>query len=263
MPMYWKWGIAVEQRGLSGPEATNYESVVRMELGWIEATDVGHLLLWAIAREVLKAPPNQLATFHGTPQPGQLTRGVLVQPYIGGQCDAQEGNAIVYFSPYSALGPCWELLLRVNRNRGLYPQEILFHELVHAFRDASGFGQDLNPLQGGLAGYGDPEEFIAILVSNIFMTDPSNTRSDRLGLRKDWKGSHKLAPGLSGSFEFFQSSWDTFDLVDQFCQENPWFTKKLAEINASFNPIAAYYHDSDKARDNSRSVSAINRDLSH
>ena len=39
--MYWKYGIAIEQVGLTGHEATNYESVVKMQLGWIEATDVG------------------------------------------------------------------------------------------------------------------------------------------------------------------------------------------------------------------------------
>ena len=48
--MYWNYGIAVEQIGLIGAEALNYESVVRMQLAWIDATDVGKLLFRAIAR---------------------------------------------------------------------------------------------------------------------------------------------------------------------------------------------------------------------
>ena len=42
--MYWKYGIAIEQRGLIGPEALNYIPVVKMQLGWIDKTDVGKLL---------------------------------------------------------------------------------------------------------------------------------------------------------------------------------------------------------------------------
>ncbi|HEY7427804.1 MAG TPA: hypothetical protein VH682_26470 [Gemmataceae bacterium] len=93
--MYWKYGIAIKQVGLTGSQAQNYESVVKMHLSWIEETDVGGLLFRAIAREVLDAPPNQLANFGLPVQPGVPTRGVLIRPYTGGDCNAQENNAIV------------------------------------------------------------------------------------------------------------------------------------------------------------------------
>jgi hypothetical protein len=32
-------------------------------------------------------------------------------------------------------------------------------------------------------------------------------------------------------------------LVERFCRENPAFTKNLAQVKASFNPIAAFYQD--------------------
>jgi hypothetical protein len=258
--MYWKYGIAVEQIGLTGPEATNYESVVRMQLSWIEETDVGKLLFRGIARQVLDAPPHRLAKFNVAAQPGEPTRGVLVRPYAGGDCNAEEDKAIVWYSPYTFLGPCWKKLLRVTKNRGLYPQEVLFHELVHALRDASGFGKALAPLGGGLKGYEDAEEFISVVVTNIYMTDPSNKRADRVGLRRD-HGFGKLGPELSDSLAFYQSSWGTFDLIEQFCQDHSWFTERLAEIKATFNPIAAYYHEKAEARSRSKSLAGIVRDI--
>jgi hypothetical protein len=170
-------------------------------------------------------------------------------------------NGYVDFSPYVFFGPCWHRLLSATKNRGLYPQEMLFHELVHALRDASGFGSALSPFSGGLKGYKNTEEFLAVVVTNIFMMDPSNKRADRVGLRRDHHRHYKLDAALADSLEFFKSSRDTFAQIDQFCKDNKWFTKRLAETKATFNPIAAYYHDKDTARKNSNSVAATGRDL--
>ena len=159
------------------------------------------------------------------------------------------------------VGPCWHLLQSVTTNRGLLPHELLFHELVHALRDASGFGQALGALRGGLRWYDNLEEFIAVVVTNIYMTDPSNKRADHVGVRRDHHHFNKLGTGLADSLDFFKTSRDTFGRIDQFCTDNPWFTQKLAETKATFNPIAAYYHDKDTARRNSQSATAILRDL--
>ncbi|HMI14770.1 MAG TPA: hypothetical protein VK526_00215, partial [Bradyrhizobium sp.] len=93
--MYWKWGIAIEQSQLTGPEAQNYESVVRMYLGWIEATAVGQVLLQGIARNVLNGNAVNLAPFKGPVLPGYPTRGVLIQPYLLNKCNATEGSSVV------------------------------------------------------------------------------------------------------------------------------------------------------------------------
>ncbi len=258
--MYWKYGIAIEQEGLTGPAATNYIPVVKMYLSWLEQTEVGNLLFRAIAREILDAPGALLTKFKTPAQPGFPTRGVRIVPYLGGDCNAEEAGGEVSFSPGSFLGPCWRTMLRVTKNRGLYPQELLFHELVHALRDVSGYGNSLAPLSGGLVGYGDTEEFIAILVTNILMSDPTNKRADGLGLRRD-HGKGKLHPWLSDSLDFYRSSRDTFKLIDEFCSENDWFAEKLSEIKTTFNPLTVYYNDQDKARETSRSVVALVRDL--
>ena len=188
-----------------------------------------------------------------------MTRGVRIRPYTGGDCDAAEGGSAVEYSPWLQ-GPCSHVWTRVNKNRGVLPHEVLFHELVHALRDAAGHGNSLAPLSGGLAGYQNTEELIAVVVTNVFMTDPTNKRADRVGLRRD-HGFGKLAPDLSGSLEFFASSHDAFPRIEQFCHEDAWFAQRLAETKATFNPIAAYFHDQANARSKSSSVSALVRDV--
>lgn len=257
--MYWNYGIAVEQIGLIGAEAQNYESVVRMQLAWIDATDVGKLLFRAIARNVLEARSHHLAKFNTPPQPGIPTRGVLVRPYLGGLCNAQEGNSTVWYTPYLQ-GPCGHLWTDVTLNRGMLPHEVLFHELVHALRDAAGHGTSLAPLTGGLAGYRNTEELIAVVVTNIFMTDPSNARSDRVGLRKD-HGFGKLESSRENALEFFRSSHDAFHRIEQFCREDRWFTERLAETKATYNPVMVYYHFQTAARKASNSAGATVRDF--
>jgi len=202
-----------------------------------------------------------LAEFKDPRSPGEPDYGVLIQPYVDGDSDeAEENYTVVSFTPYVCGGRCYRQLRNVTRNRGYYPWETLFHELVHAFREAAGFGW-FKRLSGGLAGYDSREEFIAVLVTNIYMSDPTNKRADHVGLRRDHADFRKLEPELSDSLGFFQSSEDTFVQVEQFCRENLWFTKHLAEVKATFNPIAAYYHNPDEARKRSKSFEAFRHDF--
>ena len=89
--------------------------------------------------------------------------------------------------------------------------------------------------------YEDEEEFIAVLVTNIYLTDPSNKAHSNL--RRDHISFKRLESDLTESFTFFRSSVSTYRLVEKFCRENPAFTKNLAEVKASFNPLAAFYKD--------------------
>ena len=256
--MYWKYGIAIEQRGLTGHEKQNYASVVRMHLEWIESTDVGSLLLRAIAREVLNAAPASLVRFTEPVKPGEPSRGVLIRPYLGGECNAQQLNAQLWYTPYLQ-GPCGHIWANITENRGAYPHEILFHEMVHALRDAAGHGKSLAQLTDGLKGYGDAEELFAVVTANIYMSDPTNKRSDKLGMRKD-HGLGTLEAHLADSFGFYKSSRDAFRLMKQFCTEDAWFTSQLAKTKANFNPVAAYYDDPAEAEKNSNSFTAKVRD---
>ena len=259
--MYWKYGIALERIGLLGFERQNWESVVRMHLRWIEETAVGGLLLRCIAREVLAAAPGTtLRKFTHPAQPGEPTEGVLVVPYTDGDCNAAQLNGKVLYTPYLQ-GPCGHIWTRVSRNRGLLPHEILFHELVHALRDVAGHGNSTTPLTGGLQKYGNTEELIAVVVTNIFMSDPSNTRADHVGVRADHDNFAKASPELASSLGFFKSSLDAFSRIEQFCTEDRYFAERLSEVPATFNPVAAYFHDQATARSNSASFRAVVRDI--
>ncbi len=256
--MYWKYGIAIEQRGLTGPEALNYIPVVRMQLGWIDDTDVGKLLFRAIAREILSAAPANLAAFSGTAQPGEPTRGVLVQPFLRGTCNAAARAAVASYTPWLQ-GPCDHLWSSPVLNRGFLPHELLFHELVHTLRDAAGHGNRRARLTGALWKFKNLEEFAAVLTTNIFMSDPTNGRADKTGLRKDHH-TGRLENEFADSLGFYKLSAGVFPNIDQFCTEDPWFTSRLAEVPSTFNPIHAYYHNRAEARKNSASPQAAARD---
>lgn len=90
------------------------------------------------------------------------------------------------------------------------------------------------------------------------MSDPSN--HSKTGLRRDHTGFTKLEPELSASFGFYRSSKNAFTLIDQFCRENPAFTKWISEVKAPFNPIAAHYADKAKAQAMSNGTLAMVRD---
>jgi len=252
-----KYGIQISPAGLAGPAALSFESNTRKHLSWIDGTKVGRLLLQGIG-------------WHARNNPGNLAGGVIsIQPYTGTDCNATVGNTVsgatgwsqpvVNYSPsvFHKSGACYTQLTHANTNRGLYPDELLFHELVHAFRGASARFRAF-PVNGGLTNYTGTEEFIAVLTTNIYISDPSN--GSKTGLRRDHLGFGKLEAGLTGSFEFFKSSKNAFTLVEQFCTENPSFTKWISGVRAPFNPIAAYYQDKVKARNYSSSAVALLRD---
>ena len=252
-----QYGINIAPAGLAGAQAASYEHNVRKHLSWIDGTKVGRLLLKAIA-------------WHVRNNPGNFAGGVLtIQPYTAGGCNATENNSTstgtgwsqptVNYSPgvFNHSGACYTQLKKAATNRGLYPDELLFHELVHGFRGAAARFRAF-PASGGLANYDGTEEFIAVLTTNIYVSDPSN--GSKTGLRRDHHGFAKLEEGFAGSFEFFRSSKNAFTLVDQFCTENPAFTRWIAGVRAPFNPIAAYYGDKAKAQRFSNGAVALVRD---
>lgn len=237
--------ITINPQGLNAGAATTYSNKVREHLLWIYKTKTGKILLDAIK-------------FHGLP--------VEIRPYTGGDCNALGGGelvggawrGVVMYSPdtFSLHGAC--SATKTEANRGLYWDEILFHELVHVFRNVSN-KWNTPPLGFGLHRYTNNEEFIAVLVTNIYISDSSN--KIKSGLRADHQTFNPLSTDFDEPFEFFSSSTQTFNLVEKFCKENPGFTKKVANDLAAtvFNPLADYYASPDTAR--KRSQNAVQRDV--
>jgi hypothetical protein len=253
-----KYSLKIDPLGLSGVAAGVYEYKVREHLTWIDCTTVGRLLLNSIA-------------WHARNTPANLQDGsVPIQPYTGAACNATINHKtltrtgwsqpVVNYSPdvFTVHGACYASLQKDETSRGLLPDEVLFHELVHALRGTSAQYMSLIPLSGGLKRYESREEFIAVLVTNIYITDP--TKKSKSGLRRDHIQNTPLEKGLDGSFEFYRSARNAYAQIAQFCNENHGFTKALASVKTRFNPIAAYYQDKEKAYRMSNSAIAYVRD---
>jgi hypothetical protein len=99
-----------------------------------------------------------------------------------------------------------------------------------------------------------------VLVTNIYITDPSN--KSHSNLRRDHVSFKTLESDVAESFTFFRSSVSTYRLVEKFCRQNPAFTENLAEVKASFNPIAAFYKDPMQAWIYANSRASESRDAS-
>ena len=237
--------ITINPQGLTGRAATNYVNKVREHFNWIYLTKTGKILLNSIK-------------FHKIP--------VVIRPYTGGDCNALGGGetvggvfrGVVMYSPdtFSLHGAC--SATKSTPNRGMLWDEILFHELVHVLRNVSK-KWNKPPLGFGLHRYDDNEEFIAVMVTNIYISDRSN--KIKTGLRADHQSFNPLSPDFDEAFEFFSSSTQVFRLIQQFCMDNPGFTLRLANdvADAPFNPLADYYANPDKARE--KSQNAVKRDI--
>ena len=131
--------------------------------------------------------------------------------------------------------------------------EVLLHELVHAFRHATG-KLDKQGLDNGLAFYEDNEEFNAVLMQGIYASERKTP------VRASHFGKYELHREFDTSISFFKQSTEAFKWVEKFCNDHPGFTRRLATIPLRFNPIRAYYLFSPQAKRMARSVFAKESD---
>jgi len=151
---------------------------------------------------------------------------------------------MVRFTPTNGRSPCGAEIRK--KQPASLPHEMLFHELVHSLRRISGKMHRFSLWGNGtLSGQGNNEEFIAIMVTNIFISDVTNAY--KTGLRDDWLSHSPLDPALAESYRFFALGTKAFNLIATFCDDNPGFTQMLSKVRAHFNPIAAYYKNRRKA----------------
>ena len=134
------------------------------------------------------------------------------------------------------------------------PHERLFHELVHALRNITE-KTSYKHLRGGLKGYEEVEEFIAVLVTNIYAS-----AGGKKVLRADWKGHRRLDCAFDGSLEYFRQGSMTYPIVADFYAANKAFCLLLANIKARFNPIRAFVENTEQARRYSEGDTAKHRD---
>jgi hypothetical protein len=114
---------------------------------------------------------------------------------------------------------------------GWGPDEVLFHELVHAARIV---GFDDGPL--------DEEEFFAVLITNIYMSEKGKSYTD---LRYRYSAfSRGFYPYEILPMVYLlqkDKDKDHYELIDKFCKQHPNMAPMIAKASAGFNPIRDYF----------------------
>ena len=95
------------------------------------------------------------------------------------------------------------------------------------------------------------QEFLAILATNIFISDVTNKY--KTSLRGAWINHPKLEEQFDDSFAFFSLDTRVYSLVWRFVCENRGYAQMLSQIRARFNPIAAILRNPRKAFENGES----------
>jgi hypothetical protein len=156
---------------------------------------------------------------------------------------------------YAAGGNCYKK--HSNRQISSYTpsvEEVLFHELIHAVRFVSNTLKLDYASTKGLTLYENKEEFIAVVVTNIYQSEVKGN------LRAGHRRFLNLDDQLKDSFEFYKASSLTYTYMEYFCKTNPHFTKRLCRLKVPFNPVHAFYHDKKKCQDFANSKEALARD---
>lgn len=222
--------ITINPVGLADAAAARYRRDVREHLTWIHRTVSGRILLNCIKRPTypIEIRPHPVAECNAVGGGEQKTAG---GPWTG----------VVTYTPFefSAHGSCSRL--PAGQTSGRLWDEILFHELVHVFRNATGRWNKAPALSFGMRQYDDNEEFIAVLCTNIYVSDRSNRIKS--GLRAGHSDFSPMGAADAARFGLYTSSQNAFALVKQFCLDNPIFTKALSDrlADVEYNPIADYY----------------------
>src|SRR5262249_1322363 len=121
--------------------------------------------------------------------------------------------------------------------KGIYgskPDESLFHELVHGLRDMEGHDNS-EPALDDLKGYDNREDFLVIVVTNIYISAKTNAQDNQL-LRANHRGHDPLPKSLSTGEGFLRGAGNLGMLVSYYNQEFYLF-QSLALVDCVFNPI--------------------------
>ena len=211
-----KWDYIAD----SSPQAVHYEGRVRALLSYIRANTLGHCLL------------TLLRTGGSLP--------IWVIPYDSDQIEfLGDGNANVTWAPQAYVGMravrvaySFDMFIYASwgKELGSRADEVLFHEMVHAYRHANPKVRMKQEVT--LPGYADHEEFLAHQMSNVY-------RSTR-GAKKFNLDYKKKAVATAAECEAaLKSSNLLMDALALFLDSDP-LTKAVARMKTLYNPFADF-----------------------
>jgi hypothetical protein len=120
---------------------------------------------------------------------------------------------------------------------GSLPDEVLVHEMVHALREMEG-RENPYPTEDGLRGYDNEEEWLAVVISNIYISAKYQGEAGKDKLRADHHGFHPLKPPLNSSVGFLADAGNNRLLNIYYLTEQPLFSF-VGAVPAAFNPFRA------------------------
>ena len=158
------------------------------------------------------------------------------------------------FNPdvYMSGSPCYR---HKHRSHGKESDQVLFHELIHAHRAASWLIPNEDKLLAGLSGYQNAEEFLAVVLTNIYISETKGR-----GLRADYYSWDELSGPLSTSIGFFGNSPQVLYILKQFARDQEFLFDELAKVKAQFNPLAAMKDHPDEVENVSYSRNSMERE---
>lgn len=248
---------AFRPTGLSDIDQANYEQQVHDIIAAFSKTSTGSCLLAQLAGSITVHPQSRDMLYAGSMPlnwvnatakgilPGITEYNVSTDTFATQQMARSVGtgkgsDSMVFFTPS---------IYTVDHGPGSLGDEVLLHEMVHALRETMGMHHGIltvhNPVDKC---YDNDEEFYAILVANIYMSEKTkncqrlcaNHHPLRVGSKVEM--SNLLFTGRVDDFAdpkiFYREYRD--DLRD-FCKEMSSFTLSLADVSAPFNPLRELY----------------------
>jgi hypothetical protein len=231
----------------SYPTAHEYENALTMILNRITRWASGNALIREIERtpRILKIVPLAFGNFNAYTGPvsssGGTAKGATVKDGEGkpvGEVPVTGfgtgTSCILQFDPVTWIAYCKDGIKHKCDNAGAKPDEVLVHEMTHATRAMRGL---LNSMPLG-SNYDTEEEFLAILVANIYISESGRPED----LRLDHHGSAQLRDNTDAAFlPARDPNAYRYRLIDQFIRQQPKLTADLARVQCPFNPLRRYY----------------------
>ncbi len=212
---------------------TILNKIENVKTGRIVLESIGAGVKWVAIERLLDA--NE-CNAHGGPRPQVKFGGVVKFNadvfHLGGRCVQMKNGPIHVHKP------------------GQRYDEVFFHELIHARRGALGLRAP-DAFTGGMFRFTNLEEFLAVLVTNVYISDVTNKPSRFL--RAGHTSHNVLENSLSGSIAFYKVSTQAFATMEKLEQQENKLFHDLAKVKAWFNPFWAFVRSPNEVKNASRS----------
>ena len=232
-----------------------WRASVERALHTIEGTDAGLALFSRIrVGPAITIRPHPLNVFgdphaacraHGGPAKEVLSaeRVKLRMRKDGFNSDETTGVKAITMGAVVAIEPenlekgshCYKEIRKLSAGHdfGSAPDEVLFHELIHAQRGAARI-HDPHRLGSALSRYTNMEEFLAVVITNVYISNKGG------GLRAGHNGHELLEKGLADSVRFYKSSPEVLQIITRFSNDDQFFYLLLSGVKTKFNPFWAH-----------------------